>query len=58
MPSLEIVKFFGSIKTLNYIGKADNGVFGNHGHEVLVKFKEEKELEVNNKIFPRSWNAA
>jgi surface antigen len=36
---------------------ADN-VFSERDHEVLIKFQQQKELEVDGKIGPNSWNTA
>ncbi|QEI43563.1 hypothetical protein BMF77_04183 [Dolichospermum sp. UHCC 0315A] len=39
-------------------GKGDDSVFSERDHEVLIKFQQEKGLEVDGKIGPQSWNAA
>lgn len=39
-------------------GEGDTGIFDERNHEVLIKFQEEKGLEVDGVIGPESWNAA
>ncbi|MEH2264079.1 CHAP domain-containing protein [Nostoc sp.] len=39
-------------------GKGDDSIFSESDHKVLIKFQEEKGLEVDGKIGPQSWNAA
>jgi len=39
-------------------GKGDDSIFSEHDHKVLIKFQEQKGLDVDGKIGPLSWNAA
>jgi peptidoglycan hydrolase-like protein with peptidoglycan-binding domain len=39
-------------------GKGDDSVFSQNDHEALIKFQEQKGLEIDGKIGPQSWNAA
>jgi peptidoglycan hydrolase-like protein with peptidoglycan-binding domain len=39
-------------------GKGDDSIFSENDHDALIKFQEQKGLEVDGKIGPQSWNAA
>jgi surface antigen len=47
-----------TINSSGTTGKGDDGVFSKDDHDVLVKFQEQKGLEIDGKIGPKSWNAA
>lgn len=38
-------------------GKGDDGVFGERSYEALIKFQEQKGLEVDGVLGPATWNA-